>query len=140
MKTKIIILPIHPSHVEKILSGEKQYEYRKRIPDNLRFIVVYSTAPISKITALIEVAEVIKDCPDTLWNITHVHGGISKEFFEKYFAKQNLSYAIKIKKVFKIEPEQPICLLGNIRAPQSYIYIDKDIEELKSLLNITGEQ
>lgn len=139
MKTETIILPIHPRHVEKILTGEKQYEYRKRIPNDLRFIVVYSTAPISKITALIEVAEVIKDCPNILWNKTQEFAGISKDFFDKYFANQNLSFAIKIKRVFKIEPEQPICLLGIINAPQSYLYVDKNIEELKSLLNITSE-
>lgn len=136
MKTETIILPIHPRHVEKILTGEKQYEYRKRIPDNLRFIIVYSTAPVSKITALIEVAEVIKGDPDTLWRITREHSGISNDFFEKYFADCNLSFAIKIKRVFKIKPEQPIDLLGVKKAPQSYIYIDKNIGELKSLLSI----
>ena len=54
MKTETIILSIHPSHIEKILSGEKQYEYRKRIPADIRHIVVYATAPIKKIVALIE--------------------------------------------------------------------------------------
>ena len=43
MKTETIILSIHPSHIEKILSGEKRYEYRKRIPTDIRHIVVYAT-------------------------------------------------------------------------------------------------
>ena len=55
MRTDTIILSIHPSHIEKILSGEKRYEYRKRIPTDIRYIVVYATAPIKMIVALIKI-------------------------------------------------------------------------------------
>ena len=37
MKSKTIILSIHPRHVEKILSGEKRYEYRKQIPTDIDY-------------------------------------------------------------------------------------------------------
>ena len=64
MKTETIILSIHPRHIEKILSGEKLYEYRKRIPMNIRYIVVYATTPIKMIVAVIEVESIIKGTPD----------------------------------------------------------------------------
>ena len=70
MKTDTIILSIHPSHIEKILSGEKQYEYRKRIPMDIRYIVVYATAPIKMIVALIEIDSVIKGTPEAVWKKT----------------------------------------------------------------------
>ena len=60
MRTETIILSIHPSHIEKILSGEKLYEYRKRIPTDIRHIVVYATAPIKMIVALIEIDSILK--------------------------------------------------------------------------------
>ena len=67
MRTETIILSIHPSHIEKILSGEKLYEYRKRIPTDIRHIVVYATAPIKMIVALIEIDSILKGTPECVW-------------------------------------------------------------------------
>ena len=61
MESKTIILSIHPNHIEKILSGEKRYEYRKRIPQDIDYLIVYATAPIKKVVAIIEVDMVMKD-------------------------------------------------------------------------------
>ena len=66
MKTETIILSIHPSHIEKILSGEKRYEYRKRIPTDIRYIVVYATAPIKMIVALIKIDSILKGTPESV--------------------------------------------------------------------------
>lgn len=70
MKTETIILSIHPSHIEKILSGEKRYEYRKRIPTDIRYIVVYATAPIKMIVALIKIDSILKGTPESVWEKT----------------------------------------------------------------------
>ena len=67
MRTETIILSIHPNHIEKILSGEKRYEYRKRIPTDIRRIVVYATAPIKMIVALIEIDSILKGTPECVW-------------------------------------------------------------------------
>ena len=67
MRTDKIILSIHPSHIEKILSGEKRYEYRKRIPTDIRYIVVYATAPIKMIVALIKIDSILKGTPESVW-------------------------------------------------------------------------
>ena len=48
MESKTIILSIHPNHIDKILSGEKRYEYRKRIPQDINYLIVYATAPTKK--------------------------------------------------------------------------------------------
>ena len=86
MKTETIILSIHPSHIEKILSGEKRYEYRKRIPTDIRHIVVYATAPIKMIVALIEIDSILTGTPESVWKKTKKHAGVSKDFFILYFA------------------------------------------------------
>lgn len=80
MRTETIILSIHPSHIEKILSGEKRYEYRKRIPTDIRHIVVYATAPIKMIVALIEIDSILKGTPESVWKKTKKHAGVSKDF------------------------------------------------------------
>lgn len=137
MRTNTIILSIHPSHIEKILSGEKRYEYRKRIPTDIRHIVVYATAPIKMIVALIEIDSILKGTPESVWKKTKRHAGVSKDFFMLYFADHQDSYAIKFKTVFKLEtPKSLMCLGNNIAAPQSYTYLTETTEELCNKLGL----
>ena len=118
MKTDTIILSIHPSHIEKILSGEKRYEYRKRIPTDIRYIVVYATAPIKMIVALIEIDSVIKGIPKEVWDKTKNYAGISQDFFMRYFSNHQDAYAIKIKAVHELLYPKPITdLKDQICAP-----------------------
>ena len=137
MRTETIILSIHPSHIEKILSGEKLYEYRKRIPTDIRHIVVYATAPIKMIVALIEIDSILKGTPESVWKKTQEHAGVSKDFFMHYFSDYRNSYAIKFKTVFKLEtPKSLMCLDNNISAPQSYTYLNETTEELCNKLGL----
>lgn len=46
---KSILLPIKPVFVERILSGEKWYEFRKRLPLGIERVVIYETAPTKKV-------------------------------------------------------------------------------------------
>ena len=54
-KTSKIIMSIHPEFVDKIIKGEKKFEYRKTQPrgwiDNL---VIYSTYPVKQVVAEVE--------------------------------------------------------------------------------------
>lgn len=137
MKTETIILSIHPNHIGKILSGEKRYEYRKRIPTDIRHVVVYATAPIKMIVALIEIDSVLKGEPESIWEKTKRYAGVSKDFFMFYFAGHQDSYAIKIKTVFKLEtPKSLRCLDNNVAAPQSYTYLTETTGELCDKLGI----
>ena len=137
MRTDTIILSIHPSHIEKILSGEKRYEYRKRIPTDIRYIVVYATAPIKMIVAFIEIGSVIKGTPKEVWNKTKNHAGISEDFFMHYFADYRDSYAIKFKAVHELQSPKPLTdLKDQICAPQSYSYLRESLIELYHKLGI----
>ena len=137
MKTETIILSIHPNHIEKILSGEKRYEYRKRIPTDIRYIVVYATAPIKMIVALIEIDSVIKGIPKEVWDKTKNYAGISQDFFMRYFSNHQDAYAIKIKAVHELLYPKPITdLKDQICAPQSYTYLKEPVIELYHKLGI----
>lgn len=140
MKTDTIILSIHPAHVKKILNGEKLYEYRKRIPLDIRYIVVYATAPTKKIVALIEIDDIIRDRPVNLWGKTKNHAGISYNFFREYFRGCQDSYAIKFRSVLKLENPMPLTSMDYLHAPQSYVYVDKSFDELKILLKVCNEE
>lgn len=137
MKTETIILSIHPRHIEKILSGEKRYEFRKRIPLEIRYIVVYATAPIKKIVAFIEIDKIIKNTPEIVWKKTKKHAGISEDYFLRYFKDKQVAYAVKVKRVTKLKNPVLLIRLNYNYAPQSYVYINKSVEELKYLLCIS---
>ena len=76
-----ILLPIKPEYVYKIFSGDKLYEYRKKVcKQKVDRIVIYCTAPVKKVVGEVLVEDVISSSPNNLWNITKKYSGISKKF------------------------------------------------------------
>ncbi|MEH7495877.1 ASCH domain-containing protein, partial [Neobacillus niacini] len=72
-----IILSIHPNFVEKIISGEKRYEFRKvktKLPPDK--IIIYSTSPISQVIGEADVENILIDTPEKLWEKTSNYSGI----------------------------------------------------------------
>lgn len=138
MKTSTIILSIHPRHIEKILSGQKRYEYRKYVPTNIQHIVVYATAPIKAIVAFIDVDIVLNDKPDTIWEKTQYYSGVSKTFFMDYYREKQSAYAIHVKRVHKLSvPKSLTTLKDIISAPQAYKYVQETIPEIYQKLGIS---
>ena len=89
-----ILLPIKPEYAYKILSGEKKYEYRKRIASlDVTRIVIYATYPISKILGEVSVSGYLKDDPPKIWDITKASSGIT---IEKY----NISKTKTIRRIW----------------------------------------
>lgn len=133
MKSKTIILSIHPCYIEKIFSGEKLYEFRKIIPSDIQNIVVYATSPIKKIVAIIEVDRVLTDTPESIWKQTCKHSGVTKEFFMSYFRGKEKANAIKIKSFIKLKEPKSLSCVGIKNAPQSFVYILDSYNVLKRL-------
>lgn len=137
MGNKTIIISIHPQHIEKILSGKKLYEYRKRIPLDVKYLVVYATAPVKMIVALIEVDTIIQGKPIDVWNKTRNGAGITKVFYMKYFKQRDRAYAIRFRRVYDLPAPQMIsCVKGVMRPPQSYMYICESFVDLCENLNV----
>ena len=121
---KSIILPVKPIYAEKIILGEKKYEFRRKLcKENIDKIYLYATSPIKKIVGEVEVLEKYSMKKENLWEVTHEESGISEEFFEGYFKNQNRACAYKLGEA--IQYEVPIGLkdMGINYVPQSYAYI-----------------
>ena len=55
-----LLMSINPEHVENILAGKKKYEFRKKkCKEQIDSIVIYSTAPVMKVVAEVEVKDII---------------------------------------------------------------------------------
>lgn len=124
-----VILSIRPDFVQKILSGEKQYEYRKIIfRKKVNIIYIYATRPIGKIVGQFKISNIIYDDKEVVWDKTHCESGITKEFYDKYYHDKLKSVAIGIKDVIKYHyPLEGDTLIKKFKAPQSFMYTDLEI-------------
>ena len=125
-----VILSIRPIFCKMIFSGQKKYEYRKRVFMHIDIdkVYIYATKPICRIVGYFTIDEVIEDKKSYMWEKTHKDGGISKEFFDAYFKNCDMAHAIKIGEVVKLDnPIDPKKVIMNFTAPQNYRYVDYDI-------------
>ena len=121
-----VLLSIKPEYAEKILSGEKRFEFRKALFKNkdVKTVVIYATMPVGKIVGEFEFDGVVTGTPDAVWSQTESHSGISQDFFEEYFEGREMAHAIKVGNVIRYrEPLNLNMIVPNGLAPQSYRYI-----------------
>ena len=122
-----VLLSIKPEYVERILSREKRFEFRRKIfkrPD-IDTLVIYASSPIQRVVAEAPIRRILSARPEQIWKATHKHGGISKDKFFEYFHGTDTAYAIEIDSVYEFD--EPV-LLHEFEprltcAPQSFAYI-----------------
>jgi predicted transcriptional regulator len=120
-----MLLSINPEHVENILSGTKQYEFRKvRCRESVNKILIYSTAPEKMVVAEAWIEEVIEDTIDIVWQMTCELSGISKEFYEAYYEGKERAVAYKLSNVKKFPKPKVLSDYGLRCAPQSFAYVE----------------
>ena len=121
---KRIVISINPQHVKNILSGIKKYEYRKiAAKQDVSSIIIYETSPIKRVVAEAEIVEVLMMPPEELWQQTKDSSGITKQFFDKYFAGREVAYAYKLGEIKVYEQPKSLLDYGIKAAPQSFVYI-----------------
>lgn len=120
-----IILPIKPCYVEKILSGEKRFEYRKVMPKkNIDKIIIYSTSPVCRVVGEVDVLGIIFDDVYKVWNMTKDYSGISFDNYCMYYKNREKAVAYKLGNVLVYDRPLMLNDLGINYVPQSYIYLD----------------
>lgn len=120
---KKIIISINPEHVNNIINGTKKYEYRtKAAKKDVNKLIIYETTPIKKVVAEAEIVEVLALDPNTLWEKTKEHSGITKNFFDEYFKDRKVAYAYKLGKIKVYDEPKTLTEFGLRAAPQSFAY------------------
>jgi predicted transcriptional regulator len=119
-----ILLSIHPKFVDKIMTGEKKFEFRRVIAKrNPNKIIIYSTSPVCKVIGEAEVEDIIIDNPEKVWKETKKFSGVEKEFYVEYFDNRDLAVAYKLKNVIKYISPIDLKDFGIKVAPQSFVYV-----------------
>lgn len=122
---KSLVLSIKPDYAEKILSGVKKYEFRKKLClENIDKIYLYATAPVKKIVGEAEVLEKCFMDKNKLWKNTWEWAGITRTFYEQYFQKQTCAGAYKLGMTKRYGNPVELESVGVNFVPQSYVYID----------------
>lgn len=121
MNSKKILMSIHKKYCDKIISGEKKVEFRKKVPkEGIEQVFVYEARSKRKCKTIgyFTVKEIVYDTIDNLWDCYKEVSGIDKEGFYEYFRAFGKGYAIVIDKFYY----GPIVL--NIKKPpQTYYFI-----------------
>ena len=120
-----VILSIKPEFANKIFNGTKKFEFRRTLfkKKEVSKIVVYASAPISKVIGEFEIENIVHENLTALWNKTSKHSGISLKYYSDYFQGKEAGYAIEVKNPRKYEEQ--LCIKENygIRPPQSFAYL-----------------
>ncbi|UGV39970.1 GNAT family N-acetyltransferase [Methanococcoides orientis] len=125
-----VLLSIKPKFANKILVGEKKYEFRKskiNPKKNVNKIFIYSSSPVKKIVGSFRIEKVFEDTPSNLWDRFNEFGSIEKKDFFEYYKQKEMGCAFKIKdlEVFEnqIDPKE---IFEKFVAPQNYRYLNDE--------------
>jgi len=119
-----ILLSIKPEYVNKILSGEKIYEYRRVMPKNkVDSILIYSSWPCCKIIGEVEVKEIITYSVSDMWKKTKHNSGISYYKYRDYFKGKNRASAFVLGNITLYDKKLDLNECGFKKPPQSFIYV-----------------
>ena len=119
-----ILMSIKPEYVDKIFSGSKKYEYRKRMcKEKIDTIIVYSSSPIQKVVGELKIKQVLYDKKTIIWNKTNKYGGITKIKYDNYYENCGYVVAYEIEKAILYDKQKDLKDFNVRTAPQSYVYI-----------------
>ena len=129
MDSRTALISIHPEHAEKILSGTKKLEFRRRwTTRSVKTLFIYVTAPVQRIIGFATIARVTQGTPNQLWRLSReIDGGISRRQLFHYFDGSRRGVAIELKKITLVPggTDPRLCLGSNFRPPQSFRYLSK---------------
>jgi len=120
-----VLLSIKPEFAMKIFDGSKKYEYRRIIfrKDQVKYVVVYASAPLCKVIGEFEIDDILHDDLEKLWSKTKKHAGIKKDKFLHYFSNARKGYAIHIKNPAPYKRPISLDKLMVGSPPQSFVYL-----------------
>lgn len=126
-----VILSIKNIYAEKILSGEKGFEFRKNIfSKDVTTVLLYVTSPIKMIIGEFKIDGILIDTPNIIWQMTASQSGISKSFFFSYFKGRNKAFAIKVSEPKRFKDYiNPFQLIPHFYPPQSFCYFNNLIRD-----------
>ncbi|HHD15651.1 MAG TPA: hypothetical protein ENK47_02975, partial [Euryarchaeota archaeon] len=119
-----VLLSMKPQYVEKVLSGEKKYEFRKRIwKKNVDRVFIYATSPVKRIVASFVPGEIVEGAPEDLWNRFKEESGVPEIEFRDYYSNSTSGFAIEINDIKEFqETIDPIKMINTFHPTVDFLY------------------
>ena len=122
-----VLFSIHPIYAAMIVSGEKRYELRRKVParQEATHFAVYATAPVGGVVVEGRIGEVLSLDPEELWDVVSASCGLCKNDFDRYFHGCNVANAIELCDVSTFDRAVPLSVYAPKlkRPPQSFAYL-----------------
>ena len=124
-----VLLSIKPRFAEKILSGEKQYEFRKtrfKQANTGDQVFLYATSPVQRIVGKFKIGNISHSSPTKLWQKYGDKSGIDDQgsFFE-YYEDHDEGYAIEVTHPQRYQSKvNPHLCFDDFTPPMSFQYVD----------------
>ncbi|PHM36636.1 hypothetical protein Xmau_04174 [Xenorhabdus mauleonii] len=118
-----IVLSLHQSAWEKILSGQKKYEFRRRFRRKRTVAFIYVTSPVKEIQGVIMLDKPIEGSAKEIAEIAEKAIPGNGQSVYDYFIEKDFGLAMPIVNVMKLEPVSLNSLREkyNFSAPQFYM-------------------
>lgn len=125
---RTIILSLMPDPFDRIFTGEKKYEYRRKFVKEAVNAFIYVSSPVKEIRGYIEFGQPIIDRIDKIADIAEYEKSGSKAGTLKYFEGLEIGFAIPILSYQRLQPLSLDELRNkfSFTAPQSYINIESN--------------
>lgn len=130
-----VVLSIRPQYSEKILSGDKTVELRRRFPVSAprgTVAYIYSTSPVRAMVGIVEIENVIKLPVNQIWSRFEERASIGKDDFNKYFEGLDFGYVLVFDDVRPLSRPIPLAELREqfgFEPPQSFLYAKHDLRK-----------
>lgn len=125
----MLLLSIHPRHVDAILAGTKRVELRRRRPRiSEGQAPIYATSPRKEFAATFRIVGVAREPLESLWRRVGKISGVTRDEFDTYFAGLDSGVAIHVADVKKLR--EPISLddlreaWNGFHPPQGFRYLE----------------
>lgn len=119
-----ILMPIKKEFADRILLGEKKFEFRKRLSAQAcSEMLLYATAPYKKVIGKVDILGKVSLTKELLWDYASKKAGTDKETFLKYFSTQDIASAYVLGRAEKFDPERSLADYGISYTPQSYVFL-----------------
>ncbi|MDR1759662.1 MAG: hypothetical protein LBR60_03945 [Fibrobacter sp.] len=120
-----VLLSIKPEFAYKIFDGTKKYEFRKSIfkREGIKKVVVYASSPVRQVIGEFDIEDILCENTNQLWKITQNSSGITKQFYDSYFANKEKAFAIQVGKVKRFSHPKSLAEYNITLAPQSFVYL-----------------
>lgn len=131
----VAMMAIKPHFAFRLLTGEKQVEFRRRpAAKRLTHIVVYATQPVGAVVGVLEIADLAEGTPKSLWRRFADVGGIRRADFFEYFAGAVKGVAYLVREAWPCEEALKLGRAGLPKVPpQAYQYLNaKTINKLET--------